>query len=319
MSIEREVIIIGSGPAGLTAALYAARANLKPLVIEGVEAGGQLMLTTMVENWPGYRDGIMGPDLMVELRAQAERFGAEIIQGDVSSVDLSERPFRVTMGSTHYHAQSLIVATGASAKWLDLGVDKKLSGRGVSTCATCDGYFFKGRPVAIVGGGDTALEEAIYLSKLASQVTVIHRRDTLRAAKVMQHKAMSTPNISFIWNTQVVDIKDPDRGEVTSRVLLDTHTGERSELPVEGVFIAIGHVPNTKLFVGQLDMDENGYLKTSNGSRTNIAGVFAAGDVQDHVYRQAVTAAGSGCMAAIDAERFLSGVAHVEEHATDAA
>lgn len=315
MSIERQVIIIGSGPAGLTAALYAARANLTPLVIEGIEAGGQLMLTTMVENWPGYRDGIMGPDLMTELRAQAERFGAEIIQGDVSSVNLSERPFRLAVGGAHYTAQTLIVATGASAKWLDLGVDKKLSGRGVSTCATCDGYFFKGRPVAIVGGGDTAMEEAIYLAKLASQVTVIHRRDTLRASKVMQQKAMSTPNISFVWNTEVVDIKDLERGEVTGLVLLDTHTGERSELPVEGVFIAIGHVPNTTLFTGQLDMDANGYLKTSNGSRTNVAGVFAAGDVQDHVYRQAITAAGSGCMAAIDAERFLSGVAHADADA----
>jgi thioredoxin reductase (NADPH) len=316
MSIERQVVIIGSGPAGLTAALYAARANLKPLVIEGLEAGGQLMLTTMVENWPGYRDGIMGPDLMVELRAQAERFGAEIIQGDVTSVDLSERPFRVAIGTAAYHAQTLIVATGASAKWLDLGVDKKLSGRGVSTCATCDGYFFKGRPIAVVGGGDTAMEEAIYLSKLASQVTVIHRRDTLRASKVMQDKAMSTRNISFIWNTEVVDIKDVDRGEVTSLLLLDNHTGERSELPVEGVFIAIGHIPNTRLFAGQLDMDANGYLKTSNGTRTNVAGVFAAGDVQDHIYRQAVTAAGSGCMAAIDAERFLSGVAHADEPLT---
>jgi thioredoxin reductase (NADPH) len=313
MSIDRQVIIIGSGPAGLTAALYAARANLKPLVIEGLEAGGQLMLTTMVENWPGYRDGIMGPDLMAELRAQAERFGAEIIQGDVTSVDLSERPFRIALGTATYHAQTLVVATGASAKWLDLGVDKKLSGRGVSTCATCDGYFFKGRPVAIVGGGDTAMEEAIYLAKLASQVTVIHRRDTLRASKVMQNKAMTTPNISFIWNTEVVDIKDPERGEVTSLVLLDTHTGERSELPVDGVFIAIGHIPNTKLFVGQLDMDTNGYLKTIHGTRTNVPGVFAAGDVQDHVYRQAVTAAGSGCMAAIDAERFLSGVGHADE------
>jgi thioredoxin reductase (NADPH) len=316
MSIERQVIIIGSGPAGLTAALYTARANLKPLVIEGIEAGGQLMLTTMVENWPGYRDGIMGPELMTELRAQAERFGAEIIQGDVGSVDLSERPFRVSVGNTVYQAQALIIATGASAKWLDLGVDKKLSGRGVSTCATCDGYFFKGRPIAIVGGGDTAMEEAIYLSKLASQVTVIHRRDRLRASKVMQDKAMSTRNISFLWNTEVIDIKDPERGEVTSLVLRDNHTGERSELAVDGVFIAIGHTPNTKLFVGQLDMDANGYLKTTNGTRTNVSGVFAAGDVQDHIYRQAVTAAGSGCMAAIDAERFLSGVAHADETLT---
>lgn len=316
MSNEHQVVIIGSGPAGLTAALYAARANLTPLVIEGLEAGGQLMLTTMVENWPGYRDGIMGPDLMAELRAQAERFGAEIIQGDVTSVDLSERPFRIAVGHATYHAHALIVATGASAKWLDLGVDRKLSGRGVSTCATCDGYFFKGRPIAVIGGGDTAMEEAIYLSKLASHVTVIHRRDTLRASKVMQDKAMSTPNISFIWNTEVVDIKDVDRGEVTSLMLLDNRTGERSELPVEGAFIAIGHIPNTRLFVGRLDMDANGYLKATNGTRTNVAGVFAAGDVQDHIYRQAVTAAGSGCMAAMDAERFLSGVAHTDEPAS---
>lgn len=307
---ERQVIIIGSGPAGLTAALYAARANLKPLVIEGIEAGGQLMLTTMVENWPGYRDGIMGPDLMTELRAQAERFGAEIIQGDVSSVDLSQRPFAVSMGKTQYLAQTLIVATGASAKWLDLGVDKKLSGRGVSTCATCDGFFFKGRPVAVIGGGDTAMEEAIYLSKLATSVTVIHRRDSLRASKVMQDKAMSMPNISFIWNTEVIDIKDIDKGEVTSLVLKNTQTGVTSELAVDGVFIGIGHVPNTALFKGQLALHDNGYLKTHDGSRTSVEGVFAAGDVQDHIYRQAVTAAGSGCMAAIDAERFLSGTLH---------
>jgi thioredoxin reductase (NADPH) len=310
VSTERQVIIIGSGPAGLTAALYAARANLKPLVIEGIEAGGQLMLTTMVENWPGYRDGIMGPDLMTELRAQAERFGAEIIQGDVSSVDLSERPFKIALGKTSYTAQTLIVATGASAKWLDLGVDKKLSGRGVSTCATCDGFFFKGKPVAVVGGGDTAMEEAIYLSKLCTSVTVIHRRDSLRASKVMQDKAMSMPNISFIWNTEVTDIKDIDKGEVTSLVLRNIQTGATSELAVDGVFIGIGHVPNTALFKGQLALHDNGYLKTHDGSRTSVPGVFAAGDVQDHVYRQAVTAAGSGCMAAIDAERFLSGTLH---------
>lgn len=247
---ERPVIIIGSGPAGLTAALYAARANLTPLVIEGIEAGGQLMLTTMVENWPGYRDGIMGPDLMTELRAQAARFGAEIIQGDVSSVDLSKRPFTVTMGQTQYLAQTVIVATGASAKWLDLGVDKKLSGRGVSTCATCDGFFFKGRPVAVIGGGDTAMEEAIYLSKLATSVTVVHRRDSLRASKVMQDKARSMPNVSFIWNTEVIDIKDLDKGVVTSLVLKNTQTGVSSELAVDGVFIGIGHVPNTALFKG---------------------------------------------------------------------
>lgn len=319
MSQQRHVIVIGSGPAGLTAALYAARANLKPLVIEGIEAGGQLMLTTMVENWPGYRDGIMGPDLMAELRAQAERFGAEIIQGDVSALDLSARPFTVRMGKTHYTAEALIVATGASAKWLELGVDKKLSGRGVSTCATCDGYFFKGRPVAIVGGGDTALEEAIYLANLASHVTVIHRRGELRASKVMQQKAFEHPKISFEWHSEVVDIKDLDKGEVTHLVLKNNQTGATSELAVDGVFIAIGHTPNTKLVAGQLELHDNGYIKTHDGSKTSVPGVFAAGDVQDHVYRQAVTAAGSGCMAAIDAERFLAGISEEQVHAAEAA
>ncbi len=310
MNPERQVIIIGSGPAGLTAGLYAARANLNPLVIEGLEAGGQLMLTTMVENWPGYRDGIMGPALMEEMRAQALRFGAEIVQGDVTALDLSKRPFTVHVGHTTYTAQALILATGASAKWLELGVDKKLSGRGVSTCATCDGFFFKGRPIAVVGGGDTALEEAIYLSKLATHVTVIHRRETLRASKVMQAKALATPNITFVWNTEVIDIKDPERGEETSLVLRNNQTGETSELAVDGVFIAIGHTPNTSLVKGQLDLNEAGYVRTHRGSRTSVPGVFAAGDVQDHVYRQAVTAAGSGCMAAIDAERFLAGTDH---------
>jgi thioredoxin reductase (NADPH) len=307
---ERNVIIIGSGPAGLTAALYAARANLAPLVIEGVEAGGQLMLTTMVENWPGFRDGIMGPDLMAELRAQALRFGAEIMQGDVSSVDLSARPFTLQVSGKALTAQALIIATGASAKWLELGVDRKLSGRGVSTCATCDGFFFKGRAVAVVGGGDTALEEAIYLSKLATSVTLIHRRDTLRASKVMQDKAMATRNITFVWNTEVTDIKDLQKGEVTSLALRNNQTGATSELPVDGVFIAIGHTPNTALFTGQLELEDNGYIRTHKGSRTSVPGVFAAGDVQDHVYRQAVTAAGSGCMAAIDAERYLAGTGH---------
>lgn len=310
MNTDRTVIIIGSGPAGLTAALYAARANLSPLVIEGVEAGGQLMLTTMVENWPGFRDGIMGPDLMAELRAQALRFGAEIVQGDVSSVDLSRRPFTVQVAGRTLAAQALIVATGASAKWLELGVDRKLSGRGVSTCATCDGFFFKGRAVAVIGGGDTAIEEAIYLSKLATTVTVIHRRDSLRASKVMQDKAMATPNITFVWNTEVTDIKDQQKGEVTALVLRNNQTGATSELPVDGVFIAIGHTPNTALFQGQLELEDTGYIRTHKGSRTSVPGVFAAGDVQDHVYRQAVTAAGSGCMAAIDAERFLAGTGH---------
>jgi thioredoxin reductase (NADPH) len=310
MSDHRQVIVIGSGPAGLTAGLYTARANLKPLMIEGIEAGGQLMLTTMVENWPGYRDGIMGPDLIAEMRAQAERFGAELVQGDVTSLDLSHRPFRVSSSGKEYLADALILATGADAKWLDLGVDKKLSGRGVSTCATCDGFFFRGRRVAVVGGGDTAMEEAIYLSKLATTVTVIHRRDTLRASKVMQDKAGSIANISFIWNTEVVDIGDVEKGEVTRLVLKHVLTDERSELPIDGVFIAIGHVPNTKLVKGQLALDEGGYIITYGGTRTSVPGVFAAGDVQDHIYRQAVTAAGSGCMAAIDAERFLSGLSH---------
>jgi thioredoxin reductase (NADPH) len=310
MNTHRQVIIIGSGPAGLTAALYASRANLSPLVIEGLEAGGQLMLTTMVDNWPGSRDGIMGPALMEELRAQAQRFGADIVQGDVSSVDLAKRPFTVAVGKAIYTAEALVLATGASAKWLDLGVDRKLSGHGVSTCATCDGFFFKGRAVAVVGGGDTAMEEAIYLSKLATQVTVIHRRAELRASKVMQARAFATPNISFIWNTEVVDIKDAQKGEVTALVLRHTQTGERSELAVDGLFIGIGHTPNTALFTGQIELEANGYIKTHAGSRTSVPGVFAAGDVQDHVYRQAVTAAGSGCMAAMDAERFLAGVAH---------
>lgn len=305
----RQVVIIGSGPAGLTAALYAARAGLQPLLIEGVEAGGQLMLTTMVENYPGFRDGVMGPDLMAEMRVQAERVGAEILKGDVTALDLSSRPFRITMGKTEVLTEALILATGASARWLDLGVDKRLSGRGVSTCATCDGYFFKGRPIAVVGGGDTAMEEAIYLSKLASSVVVIHRRDELRASKAMQDKARSLANVSFLWDTVITDIKDESKGAVTSIDLKNLKTGETSELAVDGVFIAIGHVPNTALVQGQLDLDENGYIVTRQGTRTSIPGVFAAGDVQDHVYRQAVTAAGTGCMAAIDAERFLSGTA----------
>jgi thioredoxin reductase (NADPH) len=310
MHNERNVIIIGSGPAGLTAALYAARANLAPLVIAGFEAGGQLMLTTMVENWPGFRDGIMGPDLMAEMRAQSLRFGAEIIEGDVTSVDLSKRPFTLQVSGKTFTTRALILATGASAKWLELGVDRKLSGRGVSTCATCDGFFFKGRTVAVIGGGDTAIEEAIYLSKLATTVTVIHRRDALRASKVMQDKAMATPNIAFVWNTEVTDIKDLQKGEVTSLVLRNNQTGATSELAVDGVFIAIGHTPNTALFQGQLELEDNGYIRTFQGSRTSVPGVFAAGDVQDHIYRQAVTAAGTGCMAAIDAERYLAGTGH---------
>ena len=306
---DREVVIIGSGPAGLTAALYAARANLKPLLIEGLEAGGQLMLTTMVENWPGFRDGIMGPDLMGEMRAQAERFGTEVVQGNVTSVDLRHRPFTISLDDGRkVTTAALIVATGASARWLDIGSDRKLSGRGVSTCATCDGYFFRGKPIAVVGGGDSAMEEAVYLTKFASKVTVVHRRDTLRASKIMQDKAFANPKIDFIWDSEVIDVSDLEKGEVTGIVLRHLKTGEIRHLAVDGVFIAIGHTPNTALFRGQIDLDPNGYIVTRGGTRTNIPGVFAAGDVQDHVYRQAVTAAGSGCMAAIDAERDLEGL-----------
>ena len=305
---DRKVIIIGSGPAGLTAALYSARANLKPLLIEGLEAGGQLMLTTMVENWPGFRDGIMGPDLMTEMRAQAERFGTEILQAEVKSADLSQRPFTITLGDgTVLTTEALIVATGASARWLEIGSDRKLSGHGVSTCATCDGYFFRGRPIAVVGGGDSALEEAVYLTKFASKVTLVHRRDSLRASKIMQDKAFANPKIEFVWDSEISEIKDVGKGEVSSVVLRNLKTGERSELPLDGVFIAIGHTPNTSLFAGQIDMDPAGYIVTGKDTRTNVPGVFAAGDVQDHVYRQAITAAGSGCQAAIDAERFLEG------------
>jgi thioredoxin reductase (NADPH) len=306
---DRKVVIIGSGPAGLTAALYTARANLSPLLIEGLEAGGQLMLTTMVDNWPGYRDGIMGPDLMTEMRAQAERFGTEMFTGDVASVDLSRRPFTLTMGDgKKITAESLIIATGASARWLEIGSDRKLSGHGVSTCATCDGYFFRGKPIAVVGGGDSAMEEAVYLSRVASKVTVIHRRDTLRASKIMQDKALANPKIDFIWDSEIADINDVQKGEVTGIVVRNLKTGQLREVPLDGVFIAIGHTPNTALVRGQVALDVNGYIVTHEGTRTNIPGVFAAGDVQDHIYRQAVTAAGSGCMAAIDAERYLEGI-----------
>ncbi len=306
---DRKVVIIGSGPAGLTAALYTARANLSPLLIEGLEAGGQLMLTTMVDNWPGYRDGIMGPDLMTEMRAQAERFGTEILMGNVVSVDLSRRPFTLAMGDGKtITAEALIIATGASARWLEIGADRKLSGHGVSTCATCDGYFFRGKPIAVVGGGDSAMEEAVYLSRFASKVTVIHRRDTLRASKIMQDKALANPKIDFIWDSEIADINDVQKGEVTGIVVRNLKTGQLRDVPLDGVFIAIGHTPNTSLFKDQVALDASGYVVTREGTRTNVPGVFAAGDVQDHIYRQAVTAAGSGCMAAIDAERYLEGI-----------
>jgi thioredoxin reductase (NADPH) len=308
MTPHRNLVIIGSGPAGLTAALYAARANLRPLLIEGLEAGGQLMLTTMVENFPGFRDGIMGPELMADMRAQAERFGTEIVQGNVSNIEVNRCPIKIEVSDQIVYAESLIIATGASARLLGLPSERVLLGHGVSTCATCDGFFFRGKPIAVVGGGDSAMEEAIFLTKFASKVTVVHRRDTLRASKIMQVKAFANPKIEFAWNSDVEDILDVKKGVVTTIVLRDTVTGARTELPVEGVFVAIGHTPNTGLFKGQLELDANGYIVTHHGTRTSIAGIFAAGDVQDHIYRQAITAAGTGCMAAIDAERYLDRV-----------
>jgi len=304
----RNVIIIGSGPAGLTAALYSARANLQPLVIEGLEAGGQLMMTTLVENWPGHRDGIMGPDLMAEMRAQSERFGAEIIQGNVTKVDLCAQPIVVETSEQTYTARSLIIATGASARLLGLPAERGLMGRGVSTCATCDGYFFRGHEIAVVGGGDSAMEEAVFLTRFASKVTVVHRRDTLRASKIMQDKARANPKIEWLLNYEVTEIQDGGKGEVTGMVVKSNKTGEIKTLPVTGVFVAIGHTPNTALFRGQVELDQNGYIMTHDGAKTSVPGVFACGDVQDHIYRQAITAAGSGCMAAIDAEHYLDNI-----------
>jgi thioredoxin reductase (NADPH) len=301
----RDIIIIGGGPAAYTAALYSARANLNPLVIEGFAWGGQLMITSDVENYPGYPDGVLGPEMMQDLRRQAERFGTEFLTDDVTKVDLSERPFRVWVGDDEYLAEAVIVSTGANARQLGLESEKRLQGRGVSYCAVCDAAFFKDREIVVVGGGDSAMEEATFLAKFASKVAVVHRRETFRASPIMVDRARSNEKIEFLLDSVVEEIRGDD--SVASVVVRNVKTGELTEIPADGFFVAIGHDPNTALFRGQLDMDEAGYIETKGKTtETNVAGVFAAGDVQDHVYRQAVTAAGSGCMAALDAERFLT-------------
>jgi thioredoxin reductase (NADPH) len=313
----RDVIIIGSGPAGLTAAIYTARANLRPLVFEGAlsstgdQPGGQLMLTTEVENYPGFIDGIQGPELMGNMRAQAARFGAEFVTDKVDRVDLTSRPARVWVGDAEYQGRAVIVATGAKAKMLGLENERKLIGHGVSTCATCDGFFFRGHTIAVVGGGDSALEEANFLTKFADKVYLIHRRDTLRASKIMQERAFKNEKIEFVWDSVPVELHG--EGKLTGATIKNVKTGELSELDITGLFVAIGHHPNTNLFVGQLAMDDASYLLTHRGTHLNVEGVFAAGDVQDRTYRQAITAAGSGCMAAIDAERWLESQPHESE------
>jgi len=301
----KNVIILGSGPAGLTAALYAARAMLEPVVIEGGEAGGQLMLTTEVENYPGFPQGILGPELIAAMKEQAARFGAEFVSGDATAVDLSRRPFRVETTAGTFECRSLIVATGASANLLGLDSERALIGHGVSTCATCDAFFFRGKEVMVAGGGDSAVEDALYLTKFATKVTVIHRRDQLRASKIMQQRAFDNEKIGFAWDSVVDEIPDVAQGKVVGVRLRNVKTGDVSELPCDGVFIAIGHTPNTRLFEGQLELDVKGYIVLKNSTETSVPGVFAAGDVVDPRYKQAVTAAGMGCRAALDAEKWL--------------
>ncbi|BDG09208.1 thioredoxin-disulfide reductase [Anaeromyxobacter paludicola] len=311
MAQHERLVIIGSGPAGYTAALYAARANLKPLLFEGLQPGGQLTITSDVENYPGFPEGILGPELMEKMKGQAERFGTRFVLGEVTRVDLSARPFKVWQDDQLYEAEAVIVATGASAKWLGIPSEKQYQGKGVSACATCDGFFFKGVEIAVVGGGDTAVEEATFLTKYASKVTIIHRRDALRASKIMADRARANPKIAFEWNTVVDEVLGDGRG-VTGLRLKSTVDGSTRELAVGGLFMGIGHEPNTAIFRGQLEMNEVGYLEVqAPSSHTSVAGVFAAGDVADPSYRQAISAAGSGCVAAIDAERWLG------EHATE--
>ena len=305
---HHKLIILGSGPAGLTAAIYAARAILEPVVVSGREAGGQLMITSDVENYPGFPEGIMGPEMMDLLRAQATRFGTEFFSGDVVDVDLSERPFKLTLENKDtLSCDSLIISTGASARWLGMDSEKEFSGKGVSACATCDGFFFRDQDVAVVGGGDTALEEALYLANICKSVTLIHRRDEFRGSKIMQKRAINHEKISIFWNTVVEEVLGDPKAGMTSLKVKNAKNQQVTEHPITGLFVAIGHTPNTKLFKGKLNLNENGYVKVTPGTTyTSVEGVFASGDVQDHVYRQAVTAAGTGCMAAIDAERWLA-------------